>query len=66
MYKAVYLSMQSKINYSILSDIRNIFINFYNFNTSNIDDYDYVESMLEDNNLPKDSQYTSKYKIVFD
>lgn len=41
-------------------------ISVYNFSTKNIDDYSYVYSVLKDNNLPTDSQYTVNKKIVFD
>ena len=38
----------------------------YNFSTTKIDDYSYVYSVLNDNNLPTISQYTVNKKIVFD
>ena len=44
----------------------NVDIDVYSFTTDDIDDYSYVYEVLEKNNLPKDSLYTSNYKIVFD
>ena len=55
-----------KLEGNLLAIKANYDIPVYNFNTRDIDDYTYVESVLKDNDLSKDSQYTSKYKIVFD
>jgi hypothetical protein len=38
----------------------------YNHDISEIEDYSYVYSVLKENNIPVDSEYTSKYKIVLD
>lgn len=41
-------------------------IDVSSFNTSEIDDYSYVNSVLESNSLSKDSEYTALYKVVID
>ncbi len=55
-----------KLEGDLLAYKSNYDISIYNFETSKIDDYFYVNSVLEENNLPSDSQYTSNYKIEFD
>jgi len=41
-------------------------ISVYNHSISEIDDYSYVYSVLEDNDLPTSSKFTSNYKVVLD
>ena len=41
-------------------------ISVLSFDISEIDDYNYINSILEENDLPTDSEYTSSYKVELD
>jgi len=51
---------------TILGISSNYNINVYEFNEENIDNSKYIDEILENNNFPKDTTLTTKYKISFD